>query len=222
MTNRILAAIRGNIVAWVALFVALGGTSLAASHYVISSTKQIKPTVLSQLRGRPGRLGATGVPGTAGSIGATGAIGNTGATGHEGPKGGRGEKGEKGEPGPFVNTLPSGKTETGSFAGGQYRPVGAKEPVFVVASISYQFPLASEPQAEVVQKGAASTSNCPGSSGAPSATAGHLCVYVTETSLTDPTVEVEQTGDANKDGTRVFGKASTDETTGQIWGTWAV
>ena len=46
MLNRIVAGIRGNLVAWLALFVALGGTSLAASHYVINSTKQINPKVL--------------------------------------------------------------------------------------------------------------------------------------------------------------------------------
>jgi hypothetical protein len=43
MIHRIVAGIRGNLVAWLALFVALGGTSLAASHYVINSTKQINP-----------------------------------------------------------------------------------------------------------------------------------------------------------------------------------
>ena len=46
MTNRIVVAIRKNLVAWLALFVALGGTSLAASHYALTSTKQIKPSVL--------------------------------------------------------------------------------------------------------------------------------------------------------------------------------
>ena len=51
--DRILSAVRGNIVAWLALFVALGGTSLAASHYLITSTKQIKPSVISAIRTSP-------------------------------------------------------------------------------------------------------------------------------------------------------------------------
>jgi hypothetical protein len=41
----------------VALFFSLGGVSLAVGHYLITSTNQIKPSVLDELRG--GRAGAT-------------------------------------------------------------------------------------------------------------------------------------------------------------------
>jgi hypothetical protein len=71
-TNRIVNAIRHNLVAWLALFVALGGTSLAASHYVITSTRQIKPTVLRALRGRQGVPGASGPTGPQGLTGPQG------------------------------------------------------------------------------------------------------------------------------------------------------
>lgn len=64
-------------VALLALFVALGGTGLAASHYIITSTKQIKPTVLRKLRG------SEGPPGPQGPQGETGAIGPAGARGAE-------------------------------------------------------------------------------------------------------------------------------------------
>jgi hypothetical protein len=36
-------------IAGLALFVALGGTAIAASHYVVTSTSQIKPSVLSAI-----------------------------------------------------------------------------------------------------------------------------------------------------------------------------
>jgi hypothetical protein len=53
-------------VALLALFVALGGTAIAAKHYVITSTKQIKPNVLRYLKG------ATGARGPQGAVGPTG------------------------------------------------------------------------------------------------------------------------------------------------------
>jgi hypothetical protein len=78
MINRIVAGIRGNLVAWLALFVALGGTSLAASHYVINSTKQINPKVIKKLKGNHGARGARGLAGPAGPAGAVGAQGPAG------------------------------------------------------------------------------------------------------------------------------------------------
>ena len=69
MTSRIIAAVRGNLVAWLALFVAMGGTSLAASHYVINSTKQINPKVIKKLKGNRGPRGAAGPHGPQGPVG---------------------------------------------------------------------------------------------------------------------------------------------------------
>jgi hypothetical protein len=72
MIHRTVAAVRGNLVAWLALFVALGGTSLAASHYVINSTKQINPKVIKKLKGS---RGPRGLAGAAGAIGPQGPVG---------------------------------------------------------------------------------------------------------------------------------------------------
>jgi hypothetical protein len=95
MFNRVLAAIRHNLVAWLALFVALGGTSLAAKHYLVNSTKQINPKVLQALRGNRGATGPAGLQGREGPAGkgAEGAAGNVGATGKEGPTGKEGAPG---------------------------------------------------------------------------------------------------------------------------------
>lgn len=55
----------------VALFFSLGGVGLAASKYIITSTHQIKPSVLKKLEGK----GPAGTPGAPGAVGATGAAG---------------------------------------------------------------------------------------------------------------------------------------------------
>ncbi len=68
-----------------ALLVAVGGGSAwAAQHYVITSTGQIKPSVLPQLHGangNNGRDGTDGVNGTAGINGVNGANGVNGVNG---------------------------------------------------------------------------------------------------------------------------------------------
>ena len=48
------------IVALIALFLALGGTGIAAHHYLITSTNQIKPSVLTQLEGKSEPTGTQG------------------------------------------------------------------------------------------------------------------------------------------------------------------
>jgi len=96
MVSRVFASIRQNIVAWLALFVALGGTSIAASHYMIVSTGQIKPSVLKQLHGARGGTGATG---PSGSQGAQGQAGPAGAKGETGPRGETGPEGKEGNQG---------------------------------------------------------------------------------------------------------------------------
>jgi hypothetical protein len=70
------------VIALLALFFALGGTAIAAKHYLITSTSQIKPSVLKQLHGQ---AGPAGIAGPQGAPGATGATGPQGATGPAGP-----------------------------------------------------------------------------------------------------------------------------------------
>jgi hypothetical protein len=90
--HRIISAVRGNLIAWLALFVALGGTSVAASHYIITKTSQIKPSVLRALKGKQGPQGPAGTNGN----GANGAQGPAGPQGAQGPAGATGARGAEG------------------------------------------------------------------------------------------------------------------------------
>jgi hypothetical protein len=76
-----------NVAATLALFFSMSGGALAASHYLINSTKQINPKVLKSLKGKTGATGLTGAIGTTGATGATGATGKEGLPGKEGPQG---------------------------------------------------------------------------------------------------------------------------------------
>lgn len=71
--------------ATLALFFALGGSAVAARHYLITSAKQISPRVLRAITAAAGAQGATGIPGSTGPSGPAGAQGGTGATGATGP-----------------------------------------------------------------------------------------------------------------------------------------
>jgi hypothetical protein len=75
----------GGLMAFLALLIALGGSATAASHYLITSTSQIKPSVLKKLEGRAGTNGAPGSPGTPGVPGVPGVQGVQGAQGPPGP-----------------------------------------------------------------------------------------------------------------------------------------
>lgn len=124
------------VIATVALIFAMTGGAYAAKKFLITSTKQISPSVLKALKGKAGpagpagsagAAGTAGPQGPAGTAGTPGAKGETGAPGEKGVQGEKGEKGAKGttgEPWTPNNTLPVGASETGTWSIGPAPEVG--------------------------------------------------------------------------------------------------
>jgi Collagen triple helix repeat (20 copies) len=82
-----------NIAATLALVFSMSGAALAAKHYLITSTQQIKPSVLRELKGH---VGPQGLPGAKGEPGARGPEGKPGPEGKEGKTGKEGQEGKEG------------------------------------------------------------------------------------------------------------------------------
>ncbi len=134
-----------------ALVFAMSGTALAAKHYLINSTKQIKPSVLKSLEGRTGKTGPQGP---------AGAPGSPGLTGKEGPAGQS-----------ALSPLPSGDSESGSYGAGS---AAGKAHETLETAASFPIPLAA-PVTQVVYTAVGSpVAHC---SGPGHAEKGFLCVY---------------------------------------------
>jgi hypothetical protein len=87
------------VVAGLALVFAMSGGAYAAKKYLITSTKQISPSVLKALQGKAGVAGAVGAPGAAGAQGPAGPAGPAGPKGETGSSGKEGKQGEPGKAG---------------------------------------------------------------------------------------------------------------------------
>src|ERR1700680_1108994 len=96
-----------NVAATLALVFAMSGGALAATHYLITSTKQISPKVLHKLRGSRGSKGSRGPTGPQGARGAKGANGAKGAKGATGAAGAAGQS--------ALSSLAPGLTESGDY-----------------------------------------------------------------------------------------------------------
>ncbi|HNK66028.1 MAG TPA: collagen-like protein [Solirubrobacterales bacterium] len=131
-----------NVVALVALFIALGGVSYAAVQIPKNSvgTKQLKKNAVNSAKVRnrsllaadfkKGQLprGATGAAGVTGSTGATGPAGTTGLTGAAGPTGSAGEAGATGPTGPSTTAALGAVASLGSTTQ-LFSPLGLSTPV---------------------------------------------------------------------------------------------
>lgn len=108
-----------NVAMTLALVFAMSGGAYAASKYAITSSKQIKPSVLKQLRGAQGPTGTTGAAGVAGAAGPQGPAGARGETGPEGKAGKDGTNGTEGQPGePGRNVVAEAASNGECSAGG--------------------------------------------------------------------------------------------------------
>jgi collagen triple helix repeat protein len=187
MFEAVTGYLRRHHVALLALFVALGGTSVAAvrmlpansvsSGQVVNGSLQtvdLNGRAVAALKGNRGAPGPPGQSGAPGMPGAAGAQGPAGPKGDDGLQGVPGPPGAKGIPGPFVETLPSGKSEKGVYAvAGTAGDTGEG----FAAAISFGIPLPTAPTVIYIAPGDPTPEGCSGDVGNPLAAPGNLCVF---------------------------------------------
>jgi len=155
MVAKLGAHIRGNVVAYLALFIALGGTSYAAIKLPRNSvgSKQLRSNSVTSAKVRNGSLRISDFQ--------SGAL-------KRGPRGPQGPAGPAG-----ASSLASAKTLRGRFeATGVAPPTGAT----ASGAISFGAQLPAAPARNIVLAG--STTQCPGTVADPEAAPGQLCIYV--------------------------------------------
>lgn len=179
--------------------------------------------------GKPGPEGKQGPSGKEGPPGKEGSEGKQGPAGKEGPAGRQGYRGESG----FVETLPPGKTETGTWS------FAAPSEADIFVSISFPIRLAEALQGSGCSgkttpcqvhwiTSGTKTTECPGSAQKPEAAIGNLCVYegqmMGKPSRVPPTIfspnSFLQEGAGTTGAVVLFGSAEGGEASGA--GDWAV
>ncbi|MCW2989065.1 MAG: hypothetical protein JWM24_2003 [Solirubrobacterales bacterium] len=108
----------GLTVAIFALVLAMVGGAYAAGALSGKQKKEVEK-IAKKFAGKSGTNGVNGTngaPGAQGPAGVAGGVGKEGLQGKEGPQGKEGAKGKEGSPWTAGGTLPSGKTEMGTWA----------------------------------------------------------------------------------------------------------
>lgn len=195
-----------NVVSCIALFIALGGASYAAIQLPKNSvgTKQVKPNAINASKIKDGSLSVADFK-------------SSELSQLHGPVGPQGPKGPQGEPGPLLQTLPSGKTQTGAYGFASTRSeVGS--PYTPAVETSYPLPISFEPTVEIIESGGSPTANCPGSVDNPAAARGFLCLYG---GREDVPMDVETLPGQGHYGFLLFFEAEPGENY-ENYGAWAV
>ncbi|MDQ3726529.1 MAG: hypothetical protein M3335_11690 [Actinomycetota bacterium] len=183
--------VRANAVAYLALFLALGGTSAYAAGALPKAsvgTKQLKANAVTSPKVRDGSLRASDFAAgelPRGERGPQGTIGPKGATGPRGPTGATGAGGLQGATGPsgysiFDGPPPSGTTLTGYIV--QQLPLASGKK----AAWAVSFPVALDPSQPASIRFSPGVSDaapgqvdteCTGSHLQPTAPPGKVCIY---------------------------------------------
>jgi hypothetical protein len=161
MLSRLRARLTyANVIATLALFLALGGTSYAALKLPKNSvgSKQLKANAVTTAKVKAGSL-------------LTSDFRSSQRSRLRGPAG---AKGDQGAPGPVTGNLPSGATARGLY-NVDFEPEAIGE--ISGGSISFGLRLPSKPTVSVQAIDAAPTASCPGTATNPEAARGVLCVY---------------------------------------------
>jgi hypothetical protein len=168
-------------VSLIALVLAMSGGALAAHNRGGGASGE-----LSLYKAKRGPRGPQGIPGPQGLPGPQGAPGPALA----GPEGPPGPSGPEGSPWVAGGTLPSGKTEQGTWIAAV---LAEKEPGKGRGGtgVSFGVRLLVAPEVFVIGKekeGTEHAAECPGSVNLPRATKGNLCLYTAE----DEGLELEE------------------------------
>ena len=207
MGRAIIRLVQRNGIALLALFLALGGTTYAASTALIGKNTVASPQVVN------GSLKTIDLSKKARKAlhGAKGAKGNKGNAGAKGPTGAQGAQGATGAQGPFPSgSLPAGNTVRGYWA------IGGSGTSFWLDGISYGFRMSAALTAHLITLAGTPPAECPGTTDDPAAQAGHVCIFVKEnTNMNNPTPF-----NTTKQGLGIFSTV-VGGTVGFIDGTWA-
>lgn len=157
MAGALRAHLKSNLVGYVALFVALGGTSYAAIKLPANSVgnRQVKNSAITSAKVRNKTLRPQDF--AAGTLR-------------------RGVRGPAAPAGSLADGLPSGKTLRGRFEAGDGSPPNNVNDVASEA-ISFGAQLPTPPPRTIVMNQPAPP-QCPGTVADPQAAAGHLCIFV--------------------------------------------